>query len=151
MDYDAFCSYSRADEPTVRRVVAALHERGVTTFVDRDSLPLGQPWPALLAKHIEDSRSVLVFVGPTEMGDWQQRERDLALQRQTRERGFSVIPVLLPGVDDPGLGFLGLNTWSDLSRGIDDQNDWMPSREPSARYRRQPWLRSFRQNFLNDK
>ena len=123
MVYEAFCSYSRADERTVRGVVAALRERGIATFLDRDSLPPGQPWPALLAKHIEDSRSVLVFVGPTGMGAWQQRERDVALVRQAREPGFPIIPVLLPGVDDPPLGFLGLNTWTDLSRGVDDQNE----------------------------
>lgn len=122
MDYEAFCSYSRADEHTVRRVVAALRERGITTFLDRDSLPPGQPWPALLAKHIKDSCSVLVFVGPTGMGTWQQRERDLALLRQTREPDFPVIPVLLPGVDDPALDFLGLMTWTDLSHGVDDQD-----------------------------
>lgn len=122
MDYDAFCSYSRADEPTVRRVVTALRERGITTFLDRESLPPGQPWPALLAKHIEDSRSVLVFVGPTGMGAWQQRECDLALLRQTREPGFPVIPVLLPGVDDPGLNFLALMTRIDLSHGVDEQD-----------------------------
>jgi ABC-type multidrug transport system fused ATPase/permease subunit len=32
-------------------------------------------------------------------------------------------PILLPGVDDPGLGFLGLNTLSDLSHGVDDSNE----------------------------
>lgn len=124
MDYEAFCSYSRADEPTVRRVVAALRERGITTFLDRDSLPPGQPWPALLEKHIQASRSVLVFAGPTGMGEWQQRERDAALVRQAREPDFfTVIPVLLPGADDPGLGlFLGQMTRIDLRHGVDDQD-----------------------------
>ena len=31
-----------------------------------------------------------------------------------------MIPVLLPGADDPALGFLGLNTWVDLRQGPED-------------------------------
>ena len=53
------------------------------------------------------------------MGPWQQREKDLALDRQARTPTFSVIPVLLPGAD-PALGFLSLNTWADLRAGLDD-------------------------------
>ena len=52
------------------------------------------------------------------MGPWQQREMNVALERQGKEAGFPVIPVLLSG-SDPGLGFLGLNTWVDLREGIE--------------------------------
>src|SRR5262245_39164902 len=47
------------------------------------------------------------------MGPWQQREVNMALERQAREREFPVIPVLLPGAD-PILGFVSQNTWIDL-------------------------------------
>jgi hypothetical protein len=47
------------------------------------------------------------------LGDWQQREQYVALERQARDSTFLVIPVLLPQAD-PGLGFLGQNTWVDL-------------------------------------
>jgi hypothetical protein len=57
------------------------------------------------------------------MGAWQQREYYKALDRQAHEPGFPVIPVLLPGADDPALGFLGLNTWVDLRRGIEDESN----------------------------
>jgi hypothetical protein len=53
------------------------------------------------------------------LGRWQQRERDLALDRQTRDGAFPVIPVLLPGAE-PALDFLGLNTWIDLRQRLDD-------------------------------
>ena len=52
------------------------------------------------------------------MGPWQLREMNVALERQGKEAGFPVIPVLLPG-SDPGLGFLGLNTWVDFRVGIE--------------------------------
>lgn len=53
------------------------------------------------------------------MGPWQQREVNLALDRQARSPRFPVIPVLLPGAD-PVLGFLGQNTWVDLRSGSPD-------------------------------
>jgi hypothetical protein len=52
------------------------------------------------------------------MGSWQQREKDLAVNRQARDPTFPVIPVLLPGAD-LALGFLGLNTWVVLREGLD--------------------------------
>ena len=65
---------------------------------------------------------VAVFIG-CELGGWQKREMWFALDRQVREekegRAFPVIPVLLQGADlTPG--FLFLNTWIDLRRGLDD-------------------------------
>ena len=47
------------------------------------------------------------------MGPWQQREVNMALERQAREREFPVIPVLLPGAD-PIFGILSQNTSIDL-------------------------------------
>ena len=64
-------------------------------------------------------RAVAVFLGADGLGPWQQRERDLALDRQGREPGFPVIPVLLTR-SRSGLGFLKLNTWVDLSAGVAD-------------------------------
>ena len=58
--------------------------------------------------------AVAIFLGAEGLGPWQQRERDLALDRQGREPGFPVIPVLLCETE-PGLGFLRLNTWVNLS------------------------------------
>src|SRR5262249_11670784 len=60
-----------------------------------------------------------IFLGPGEMGRWQQREHLLALDRQTAS-GMPVVPVLLPGADPP-LGFLSLNTWVDLRARLDDE------------------------------
>jgi len=58
-------------------------------------------------------RAVAVCVGPGEMGPWQQREVNLALERQSADPSFPVIPILLKDAD-PVLGFLRQNTWVDL-------------------------------------
>jgi hypothetical protein len=118
--FDVFLSYSRADQDVVERLGRALRDRGLTVFVDRWYLVAGQSWPETLEKHLRDCRAVAVCIGASGMGAWQQREHYKALDRQAHEPGFPVIPVLLPGADDPALGFLGLNTWVDLWRGPED-------------------------------
>ena len=65
--------------------------------------------------------AVAVCIGPGEMGPWQQRETNMALERQAREREFPVIPVLLPGAE-PVLGFLNQNTSIDFRSGPSDSD-----------------------------
>jgi hypothetical protein len=101
-------------EPRAR----ALREKGLSVFLDRWYLVPGQRWQAALEKVLLSCRAAAVLIGPHGLGSWQQREKELALDRQAREESLSVIPVLLPGAE-PALEFLSLNTWVDLREGID--------------------------------
>ena len=108
----------------VLRVQAQLKDAGLQTFLDRDQLAAGQAWLPALEQGIARSAAVAVFLGPTGLGTWQQREVQLALDRQAEEerqgRPFPVIPVLLARDTDPPGGFLRLNTWVDLRADADD-------------------------------
>ncbi|MGO9427799.1 toll/interleukin-1 receptor domain-containing protein, partial [Rhodoblastus sp.] len=42
--YDVFLSYSRADSAAAETLRARLREAGLSAFLDRYSLPAGQPW-----------------------------------------------------------------------------------------------------------
>src|SRR4051812_33381295 len=121
---DVFLSYSRADAGAVRHVQSSLKEAGLSTFLDRDQLPSGQPWLPVLERAIARCDAVAVLVGPAGLGTWQQREIQLALDRQAEAeragRPFPVIPVLLPKVEDPPGGFLRLQTWVDLRADLAD-------------------------------
>ncbi|MET3993731.1 ABC-type transporter MlaC component/energy-coupling factor transporter ATP-binding protein EcfA2 [Bradyrhizobium sp. S3.9.2] len=64
----------------------------------------------------------MICVGPHGIGSWQQREQAVALDRKVREPLFPVIPLLLPGAQDPPLGFLRLQTWVDLRLGPGDNH-----------------------------
>jgi TIR domain len=110
---DVFLSYSRADAQAVAAVRARLSKAGIKSFLDRTRLPAGQPWQPFLERELGRSSAVAVFVG-RRMGSWQHREVQVALDRQSREDDFPVIPVLLPGLDDEPKGFLALQTWVDL-------------------------------------
>jgi TIR domain len=118
-ELDAFVSYTSRDLAQVEVIAHALEAAGLRLLIDIRHLMPGKPWQVELASAIQRCRACIAFVGPGESGPWQQREIQLALDRQAREPQFSVIPVLLPGAD-PALGFLSLNTWIDLRNGISD-------------------------------
>src|SRR5512143_2334215 len=151
---DVFLSYSRTDAPVVRQIQSCLTQAGLATFLDRDQLPAGQPWLPALEQGIARCAAIAVFVGPAGLGTWQQREVQLALDRQAAAeragRAFPVIPVLLPKVEDPPGGFLRLQTWVDLRADLADPTqlhllltglrghapaDGSPSREALCPYR----------------
>ena len=117
--YDLFLSYHRGDHQQVEPIARALRERGLGVFLDRWYLVPGKPWPQALEQALGRCRAVAVFVGSAGFGNWQQREKYLALDRQGRDSTFPVIPVLLPGAESP-LEFLSLNTWVDFAAGADD-------------------------------
>jgi tetratricopeptide (TPR) repeat protein len=121
---DVFLSYSRTDAPAVRQIQVYLKQAGLATFLDRDQLAAGQPWLSALEQAIARCAAVAVLVGPAGLGTWQQREVQLALDRQAEAeragRSFPVIPILLPKVEDPPGGFLRLQTWVDLRSDLAD-------------------------------
>lgn len=118
-----FLSYHRSDSEAVLAVQRLLRSRGIGTFLDRDQLIAGMPWPQALERALCEARAVAVFIGPGGLGLWQKREMGYALDRQVREeeggRSFPVIPVLLSGADSTA-GFLFLNTWVDLRGDLTD-------------------------------
>jgi len=119
--YQLFLSYNTADRTSVVTIQRLLEARGITTFLDRDRLMPGLPWPEALEQALRDARAVAVFIG-RELGGWQKREMWFALDRQVRmeKQGctFPVIPVLLPGAELTPC-FLFLSTWIDLRGGPD--------------------------------
>ena len=134
IEFDVFLSYHWRDQKQVLELANKLQEQNLKVFLDRWYLAPGQPWPQKLEHELTTCSAVAVCSGPGEMGSWQHREKNFALDRQGREPGFPVIPVLLPG-SDPGLGFLGLNTWVDFRAGIDQP---MALAVLAAAIRRQP-------------
>ena len=94
--HDLFVSYSWRDRPLVEPVARALAERGLKVFLDRWYLVPGQRWQTALEQQLRQCGAVAVFIGPNGLGSWQQREKELALDRQSRDESFPVIPVLLP-------------------------------------------------------
>jgi hypothetical protein len=111
--YDVFLSYSSVDHGVVEDIAQKLRDKGLEPFLDRWTLVPGVRWRPELEKALGSCKAVAIFVGPGEMGSWQQREADVALDLQSKTPNFPVIPVILPGCEPP-LGFLRQLTWVDL-------------------------------------
>ena len=123
--YDVFISYAHSDGDVAVELNGWLSEQGLSTFFDRSALCPGLRWVPALEEAIGRARAVAILVGPHGIGNVQQYERELALVRQTGEPAFPVIPVLMPGCEQPATGFLRLVTWVDLSKGksVREQTD----------------------------
>ena len=96
---NVFVSYHWRDQREVNALAEQLRKRGLSVFLDRWYLTPGKSWLEKLERALVTCRAVAVCIGPGEMGPWQQRERNFALDRQAKNRDFPVIPVLLPGAD----------------------------------------------------
>ena len=118
--YDLFLSYNSADHALVEEIARKIRDEHLEPFLDRWYLVPGARWRPRLEQILGSCKAVAVFVGPGEMGRWQQRELDVALDLQANCPSFPVIPVLLPGCEPP-LGFLRQLTWVDLRNQALDQ------------------------------
>jgi len=120
--FDVFLSHAHEDAPIVERLAERLvDEAGVTVWLDKWVLVPGERWQQAMAKGLDQAKCCAVCVGQQRAEGWFQEEIERALNRQTTEPSFRVIPVLLPGaradlVDD----FLELRTWVRFEVGIED-------------------------------
>lgn len=122
---DLFLSYNSTDREAVARLQAAITSQGISTFYDRADLTPGQPWFDELEAALRRVCGAAVFIGRAGLGTIQKREMQFLMVRQADEESqgkkFPVIPVLLDGADPEIIsGFLALNTWVDLRRGVGD-------------------------------
>lgn len=72
--FDVFLCHNAADKPVVRWTARRLQERGIRPWLDEDELPPGQPWQEELERQIGSIRAAAVFVGPNDIGPWQNQE-----------------------------------------------------------------------------
>ncbi|HEY3495219.1 MAG TPA: toll/interleukin-1 receptor domain-containing protein [Polyangiaceae bacterium] len=114
---DVFLSYSSQDREreTLRRLVAALEQSGLSVFWDR-KIPPGMTWRSMLQQRLNEVRTiVVVWTKHSVESEWVHEEAD---QGRAREILF---PVLLEPVTQP-IGFGGVQA-ADLSHWQGDPAD----------------------------
>lgn len=116
-DFDVFLCHNRDDKPAIRSIAQQLRRQGILPWLDEAELIPGRPWQEELERQIGNIRAAAVFVGPSGIGPWQNREMR-AFLNEFVERECPVIPVLLPEAIAPELPlFLRGMTWVDLRIG----------------------------------
>ncbi len=87
-----FISYSRKNQPYVRRLAEEIRQRGFDVWMD-DRIDYGDNWWRAIVKAIEDCAAFVVIMSPdAEQSEWVQREILLA-QREEKP----IFPALLEG------------------------------------------------------
>lgn len=123
LNFDAFLSHSHDDAEWVERLAHRLvDESGFRIWLDRWALVPGKSWQQAMAKELEEASTCAVCIGATTPRGWFQQEIERALDLQTRNSEFRVIPVLLPDASAEVVpGFLSLRTWADFRNGRDKE------------------------------
>lgn len=121
--YDVFVSYSKPDDRIATTLAEALREAGLRVWFDRWSLVPGEAWQRSIEDAIARARSIVVCVGATGVGAWQQAEMQSLLRSAlSDQRGPRVIPVILPGADFQLLpAFLRAVVSIDMRKGLSDE------------------------------
>jgi len=122
--FDVFLSHSHNDTDCVVTLAKKIEDdHGLHVWLDRWILIPGEGWQQAMARGLNQANSCAVFIGKETPRGWFKEEIQRALNRQTKDSQFRVIPVLLPGSDDMNVDdFLELRTWVDFRNGINDIN-----------------------------
>jgi len=120
--FDIFLSHSHHDADVVEALAQKLEDdAGFRVWLDKWVLIPGGHWQQEMAKGLNEARTCGVCIGENTPRGWFQEEIERALNRQTRDNSFRVIPVILPTGDAAIIdNFLELRTWVDLRNGIND-------------------------------
>jgi len=125
MAIKVFLSYGGADRESVEAIARKLREDpSIDVWFDQWNLVPGDPWIDELDKAIKESDCCVAFLGPSGDAPWHHEEMRAALGRAVTQKGYRLIPTLLPGTQPERLsnlpGFLWNRHWVTFSHGLDD-------------------------------
>jgi hypothetical protein len=98
-----FLSHSSADAAGARAVAQLLGNAGLPVWLDLDQLKPGDPWQPALETALKASTHFIVLVGATGVQRWVDREVRYAVDRNTTDSDYRVIPLLGPGAKEDAL------------------------------------------------
>jgi hypothetical protein len=98
-----FLSHSSADAAGAEAVARLLRNAGLHVWLDLDHLAPGDQWQPALEAALTASTHFIVLAGETGVQQWVDREVRYAIDRNTKEPSYRVIPLLGPGAREDAL------------------------------------------------
>jgi formylglycine-generating enzyme required for sulfatase activity len=98
-----FLSHSSADSAGAKTVAQLLRNAGLAVWLDLDEIKPGEQWSSALETALKDSTHFVVLVGAAGVQRWVDREVRYALDRNTIDPNYRVIPLLGPGAKEDAL------------------------------------------------
>lgn len=123
-NYDVFLCHNNRDKAKLRELNERLrHEFALNTFFDESELVGGQVWTQRIERALASSKSCAICLGPNGWGPFQlDHEARPALERQRGDPAFTVIPVLLPGMQPEHM--MTLADFFQKTHWVDFREDW---------------------------
>ncbi|MEO1054976.1 MAG: toll/interleukin-1 receptor domain-containing protein [Bacteroidota bacterium] len=98
--YDTFLSHSHEDAELVELIAHKLEEEhALRVWLDKWILIPGETLRQELSKGLDNSKTCVVIIGNDTQKGWFEEEINKAIDKQTRDKSFRVIPVLLPNAN----------------------------------------------------
>ncbi len=125
--FDIFLSHNSRDKPMVEALAGKLQDAGLRPWLDKWCLVPGGDWQDELTEGLKACPACAVCVGPAGLGNWENLEFKVALDRLAADRAFRLFYVLLPGLPEPfDAGQLpaflkAARTWVDMRKGLEDR------------------------------
>lgn len=85
MIYDVFISYSRKDTPLADCIARELEAQGITNFIDRSSIELGDDFAEVIAKSISESE-ILLFIWTEHSNQSENTANEVALAKMFHKK-----------------------------------------------------------------
>lgn len=118
-NFDVFLSYSHCDGSHVEELAKRIDDHGLKVWLDRWVLVPGGKWQPEIAHGLKRANACAVCISARTPSGWFKEEIERAIDRQTKDPTFRVIPILLPGAQEDNVeDFLELRTWVDFRNGI---------------------------------
>lgn len=116
-----FLSYNSSDKHLVEGIAGRLKkETGLNIWLDNWNLVPGDPVQKALESALNKANIIIIFIGPSGMGDWQNVEMVNAFTRSVTKKNVRVIPVILPGGKKEETNFLSQLTWVEFTKLEDE-------------------------------
>ena len=122
---DVFLSYNREDHKAVEVLARRLRESGIELWMDYKDWILGPLLRDEIKTALDQCRICLVCIGAKGVKPWLKSEIQASIYHRVSDRGFTVIPVLLPGADREGLSdlpaFVQSEQWVEFPESVNDE------------------------------
>lgn len=93
MKYDAFLSYNSKNYSEAEQIYSILTNSGLRVFFDKKCIKLGTQFQKVLEEGLKASSSIIVLIGPENVGPWQEQETYMF---QILERAHSDSKLIIP-------------------------------------------------------